>query len=281
MSVKETGTVLLRGGYEWSWEYSCRTTNRLLSEVVTENDPGIAETVLPTLGLDPKTRQLKANLIEVDEEGRGSKAHDRNWMNKALAMELLSTMLLTCLDDPKEVHSACVLDDNGRPKTYTQGGKGDGWAIYPTFGILLEVSSKENMDFTDFRRQMNQAIDHGGALAEEWQVPVYALVINEYRIEQEKRILEIYNEYHPIDANKGDVRPIAMWSGDFLDILDRIHPLDDDRYVQVPSRRLAAALQVAYAHLEQCVEELEVGWTANTLVKELRRRQRRLPGFRS
>ena len=281
MSIKETGTVLLQGGYEWSWEYSCRSTNLMLYEVVTENDPGIAGTVLPTLGLDPKTRRLKENMIEVDDEGRGSRAHDRNWMNKALVMELLSTMLLTCLDDPIEVRSACVLDDNGRPKTYTQGGHGDGWAIYPTFGILLEVSSKESMEYPDFRRQMNQAIDHGGKLAKEHQIPVYALVINECQIEQEKGILQIYNEYHPLDADKGDVRPIAMWGGDFLDILDRIHPLDEDRYVQVPSRRLAAGWEAAYARLKQGVEELEVGWTAKTVVNELRRRQRRLPGMSS
>ena len=56
--------------------------------------------------------------------GAGSRLHDKNWLNKALAMELLTATLLTGLDAPERVVSPCVVDANGYPKTHAQGGSG-------------------------------------------------------------------------------------------------------------------------------------------------------------
>ena len=267
MPRKPTGTVLLQDDNEWNMPHSCRTTNQMMIQLVTQNPAAITGMVLPEMGLDLRTRRLKENLIPVDKEGKGSTLHDKNWINKALAMELLAATTLTCLDDPTSVYAPCAIDDNGNPKTFAQGGNGDALAYYPSFSILMEVSSKIDMSYDNFRTQMDQAIKHGSVVAKETGRPVYALVVNECQIEQEKGMLDIYNSFLPIEAEMGDVRPIPIWSADFVEIVRQIHP--PGKLVEFDHRALAAALDKIYSQLEQRVDRLDLGFTANTIVRNL------------
>lgn len=273
MPVKRCGEVLLSGGHEWSLDHSCRTANRVLVQLVTQNPDAIAELVLPAVGIDPRTRQVKNNLVPVDEEGTGSTVHDRNWINKALAMELLAATLLTCLDDPVEVRSPCVTDEEGRPKTYAQGDNADALATYPSFGVVVEVSSKKDMELEQFETQLKQGIKHGSAMALASKKPVYVLVINDCDIEGrwEREVRKVYHSLLPIEAKWGDVRPIPMSSVNFVDILDRIHPLPSEPQFRYDSLALDRALKTVYARLSQAGAPLEPGWTANSIVKSLRR----------
>ena len=257
MPRKPTGTVLLKNKHKWNMRHSCRTTNKMMGQLVTQNPAAITGMVLPEMGLDLKTRKLKENLIPVDKEGKGSTLHDKNWINKALAMELLAATTLTCVDTPTSVYAPCVIDENGRPKTFAQGGNGDALAYYPSFSILMEVSSKIDMSYDNFRTQMNQAIKHGSEVARKTGGPVYALVVNECQIEQEKDMLDIYNSFLPIGAEMGDVRPIPIWSADFVEIVRRIHPKKN--LVKFDHRALAAALDKIYSQLEQRVDRLDLG----------------------
>lgn len=268
MPRKPTGTVLLQDENHWTVPHSCRTTNLMMGQLVTQNPPAIKGLLLREMGLDLETRRLKENLIPVDAEGKGSTLHDKNWINKALAMELLAATTLTCLDAPTSVYAPCVIDENGYPKTFAQGGNGDALATYPSFSILMEVSSKIDMSYNNFRTQMNQAIQHGSDVAKKTGQPVYALVVNECKIEQEKGILDIYNSFLPIGTGMGDVRPIPIWSADFVEIIRRIHP--PGKPVAFDQRALAAALEKIYSLLVQRVDRLDLGFTDKTIVKHLR-----------
>ena len=65
----------------------------------------------------------------------------------------------------------------------------------------------------------------------------------------------------------GNVRPIAMRSEDFVDIIDRIHPVGKD--IAFDSSTLGDALQSVYSHLSQRIDRLDLGFTANTIVRNL------------
>ena len=270
MPVKRSGAVQLKDGHGWAFPYSCRTTNRLLVQVAHQNIKAINGTVLPAMGLDKESRKRKNNLIPIEEDGTGSTVHDQNWINKALVMELLTSTLLTCFDEPDSVYSPCVIDDNGLPKIYAQGEVGDAWAIYRSFGILVEVSSKKDMDLVDFRTQMDQAIRHGAALAKEIGRPVYALVINECKIEEEQAIVDAYNSFVPIPEKAGDVRPMPIWVGDFVKILETIHPIGKKGSWPLGSGVVDTALGAAYAPFKDGVGDLKVGTTSSTVIKALR-----------
>ena len=267
MPRKPTGTVLLRDEHHWTVPHSCRTTNQMMGQLVTQNPPAIKGLVLREMGLDLETRRVKENLIPVEKEGKGSTLHDKNWINKALAMELLAATTLTCLDAPTSVYAPCVIDENGYPKTFAQGGNGDALATYPSFSILMEVSSKINMSDVNFRTQMNQAITHGSEVAKKTGQPVYALVVNECKIEEEKGLLDIYNSFLPIKAGMGDVRPIPTWSADFVEIIRQIHP--PDLLVEFDHRALANALDKIYSLLVRRVDRLDLGFIVKTIVKAL------------
>ena len=280
--IKRSGEVWLKESERpWSIKYSCRTSARLLHQLITQNPYAIRNTVLPETGLDQidrskkedpqKKRPLKKNMQQDDDDDEASQRaiHDQHWMDKALAMEMLGTVMLTCLDDPQEVISTCRVDDNGDPHSHAGQGAGDGLAHYESFSILLEVSSKKDMDIEDFRTQMGQAIEHGGQLAKERGHPVYALVINECAIETESVFLEAYNSFLPVAKEKGDVRPIAIRSLDFVDILDELHSLDHGSY-DVAGDMVYSALDAIWSHLSQRVTALKEGDMVRGMLKTLR-----------
>ena len=282
--IKRSGEVWLKESERpWSIKYSCRTSARLLNQLVTQNPFAISGMVLPETGLDEIDRKkdskkedaekkspLKKNMQQDDddEEGAQRAIHDQHWMDKALAMEMLGAVMLTCLNDPQEVIATCQVDDNGDPHSHAAQGVGDGLAHYESFSILLEVSSKKDMEIKDFRTQMGQAIEHGGKLAKERGHPVYALIINECAIETEPAILEAYNSFLPVAKEKGDVRPIAIRSLDFVDILDQLHPLDGGSY-DVAGDMVYSALDAIWSHLSQRVTELKEGDMVKDMLKTL------------
>ena len=286
MPVKRPGDVSLEGGHTWVFPHSCRTAVRTLFHLVLGNKPAIEELVLPTLGIDRRTRRAHDNPVPVDTDKHENTEHNRNWINRALAAELLSASMLACLDSPEKVAAPCVLDRRGRPKTFAQGGNGDAWAAYPGFAVLIEVSTKSRMSYTNFRTQMKEAIKHGKALSIELDRPVYALVINNCDVETEPAIREIYRSFRPdsvregtVDAKQegdagakeGDVRPIALLDLGFVYILDAIHAPDRADDFQFDAGALERALQTIYDGLKSDEDKaLTGGWTATTTVKALR-----------
>ena len=250
----------------WGFPHSCRTATRTMFQLATGNHPAIVGHVLPVLGIDAHTRDEEGNPVPPIEDGRGGRVHDRNWINKALAAELLSATLLGCLGAPERVVAPCVRDDHGRPSSYAQGPNADAWAVYPGFAVIVEVSTRKRMAYPDFRTQMKQAVRHGRKLSVELKRPVYALVINNCDVETETRIRRNYRAFRPdpkkVETPEGDVRPIALWNMTFVSVLDAIHAPDRAEGFQFDSGVLQEALQAIYEGLAPGKDKmLKPGWT--------------------
>ena len=291
MAVRRAGAIHLPPEHWWEYPDSCRTAARVLFQLVTGNKPAIDQLVLPSLRIDRRRRREDDNPVEVDIEQHEDTLHNRNWINKALAAELLCATMLSCLDSPEKVVAPCATDKKGRPKTFARGGHADAWAAYPEFAIVVEVSTKRRISYDVFKKQMTQAIKHGKALSVELDRPVYAFVINNCDIETEADIREIYRSHRPdlvnesdlgvqagTGAAEGDVRPIALYDLGFVYILDAIHAPDRADEFRFDADVLEAALQAAYDGLKSDENAfLTGGWTATTVVKALRVQPELLP----
>ena len=277
MSVKRPRLISLAPSEEptWAFRHSCRTATRTMFQLATGNHPGISAFVLPTLGIDPRTRAEEDNPVPPEEDGRGDRVHDRNWINKALAAELLSATLLDCLGGPARVVAPCVRDNDGRPSSYAQGPNGDAWAVYPGFAVLVEVTTRKQVSYSDFRTQAKQAVKHGRALSLELGCPVYALVINNCDVEKEPRTLRNYRAFRA-DPEKaqpehGDVRLIALWNMTFVNILDIVHAPGHAEEFRFDVGALQETLQAIYEGLGPGKDEsLKSGWTNATALATLR-----------
>ena len=106
--------VTLRYEYSWRsgrppWEL-CNMLNALsVSDFRT-----IQEGAVERLGLDAATRRKQDNTLTLDKEKEGWIKSARK-INKALAMELVVSSLLTYIDHPELVISGCSVNRNGLP----------------------------------------------------------------------------------------------------------------------------------------------------------------------
>ena len=177
-NVRGCGEILLRDGAAWSLPYSCRTSARLTTQLLSHNYRAIMERVLPELGIDVKTRRRKANLIYSDD-GHALDADESMAINKGLAMELLVASMLTCLDAPTSVTSWCVQGTNGEPKLFAQGDTEDVLATYGDFRVVAEVSAKRQTSLEFLQGQLGQGIKHGVMRNEKDGVlPTYVPLVN-------------------------------------------------------------------------------------------------------
>ena len=194
-----------------------------MEQLITKSVAGINRAVLPRLGIDSATRRLKGNLL-LTKDGESPSIHDANWMNKALAMELLASDLFTCLNSPKEVMAFCSVDSNGLPCSFAGGGEDDIRVIYPEFRAVVEVCSKIRLSKSDFSRQLKQAVDHAARLAEDGVTgPVYGITINEVSIETSPAMRGIYRSMLEYAAKKSvDVRLIHINDIDFVEVFNTL-----------------------------------------------------------
>ena len=82
----------------------------MLRLMITYDFRAVDRRVLTSLGLDPKTRR-QGNQIRPGQGKERVTTHDTRLTNRGLAMELLVSTLLTCLDQPAEVKSWCTVSD--------------------------------------------------------------------------------------------------------------------------------------------------------------------------
>ena len=135
--------------------------------------------VFPTLGIDMASR------VDADNVGSTSPREiaQHRKINKGLAMELLTGLLLARLDSASAVHCNCDTR-HGLPHAVAGGGMTDVEAIYeasgatPRFRVIAAVSAKSDVTRTFYLKQLQQALRHGRQIAERTGVPVYALVLN-------------------------------------------------------------------------------------------------------
>ncbi len=184
-----------------------------------EYGPGVG--TFTQLGLDTMSRRATGNQL-----GDGGQDHDRKpreiaehrKINKALAMELLTGLLLARLDTPLEVTCHCETR-GGLPHRWAPPGLADVEAAYvdppPGFRLVAEVSAKSRMSPDDYRLQLEQAFVHAGEVADRTGDAVYALVLNAGEFATDKRLQEAFSSFAE-DKGLGSapLRVVPMWGAD-------------------------------------------------------------------
>ena len=86
------------------------------------------QSIYERLGIDIHSRGQADNQLPLGDTER--ETHDGRWMDKALAMELPSSVALSAIDSPDHVRSFCIERD-GRPTCFARSGKLEILASYP------------------------------------------------------------------------------------------------------------------------------------------------------
>ena len=134
------------------------------------------------MDLGSRTRKLFDN--EIDFESNGNTRKGLRVINKGLSMELLTSYVLSYIDNPTQVHPNCTVtkhDDNKViPKNYAQGGEIDIVIDYPEFKLLVEVSAKHQPSLSHYKKQVENALKHARKLREEGEGKlIHCLLVNE------------------------------------------------------------------------------------------------------
>ena len=175
--------------------------------------------IFKMLGIDMKTRRLEDNVPNVGSR----KTHGYRIMNKAVAMELLSGLLLCHVDMASEVVCMCELRHRGLPLDKAPSGSSDIYARYEhpdgtlAFRVVAEVSSQKEIDEEFYWRQLNQAWKFADKLAkDEENGVVYGLVINGGRIGSDTDLRGWYRDFAEEKEMKpdGNVRVLPLFAGD-------------------------------------------------------------------
>ena len=128
--------------------------------------------VFPSLEIDIRSRRAAKNRLDIDAR----KIAEHRKINKGLAMELLTSLMLAGLDTAREVRCNCEAR-NGLPHKFAPAGVTDVEAFYdkppPGFLVIAAVSAKSDVTPEFYREQLDQALEHAEALTATTDVPVY------------------------------------------------------------------------------------------------------------
>ena len=224
---------------------------------LTESDFRTNEEIYARLEIDRGTRADLNNPFPFDETER--ELHDGRWMDKALAMELLSSIALSAIDTPDQVRSFCIARD-GRPNYFAPSGKLDVLAAYPAtastpaFAVAAEVSARRDMSIEDYKAQLRQGVTHAEELLNTDGAAfsvVYVLVANNRDICNNQAVWDAYREVvEETDVGSNDrIRLLPMYSKDLAYAAERVN----DAYWDAPTRfgpdALAAVLHKQFVLL--------------------------------
>ena len=201
--------VTLRKGFTWSMEeMPAEAVSILILHLLNHDFTVNDQELFPILGIDMGTRRKTDNMPNVEN----GKVKQYRMINKALAMELLSSLLLTHLNSAERVTSWCLTNPNGLPLYFAPSGASDiecptRQRGKPAFQMIAEVSAKRQVDNRFYATQLYQAWKHADNLAKKTDdVTVYALVINGGKIGSEEKLQEVYRRIMERDEVKQSER---------------------------------------------------------------------------
>ena len=152
--------VTLREGFTWRIEdMSAEVVSILILHLLNHDFTVNDQELFPMLGIDMKTRRKTDNMPNV----KNGSVKLYRMINKALAMELLSSLLFTHLNSAQRVTSWCLTNPNGLPQYFAPSGESDIEVSYPAAGetpayqMIAEVSAMRNVDETSYATQLYQA----------------------------------------------------------------------------------------------------------------------------
>ena len=219
--------VTLRTGYLWQPDYSVQEIILLLSYLLQHNYKELIKIINRALNIDTLSRVMDDNRVNWDTKNKSRRIREMRNIDKALAMELLMSLLLTYLDDSEKVICNCVEQKN-LPNNSAASGLGDIIAFYPSsddvpaFQGLFEVSIVRRPTVKDFLRQLNQAYSHAKERVEEsGGMPVYGLTINRCNIGANKSLQSVYKQFLADKQIERDsiIQVLPLYAIDFAGIM--------------------------------------------------------------
>ena len=213
--------VCLRGGALWNRPLSAGAVSLHIAHLFNHDFRGNERKIYPLVGVDMSTRRRMENLPEL----RKKKTHDYRNINKALANELLTALLLTHLNAASEVRTYCVTHHHGLPNNFSPSGNADVAARYldtsnnRSYRLVVETSARHHPGPVDFETQLTQAWDRASELAEDKEGgEVYALVITACQIGSDDGWGEIFRKFVQKKkmSREGPVRVIPVYAGDLI-----------------------------------------------------------------
>ena len=194
VSPDQHAPVLLNDGATWDPGYSAGHIALLMMHLMNHETDVNDDVIFPSLRIDRKSRDKAENLFGGSQ--RDIANHRR--INKSLAMELLTCLMLSRLNSARYVRPYCDTQ-NGQPHAFAGGGLPDVEARYdeppPGFHVIVAASAKRSVTREFYGEQLEQVIAHGDAAAEAEKVPVYALVLNGGDVLQKKGLNETFRNF--------------------------------------------------------------------------------------
>ena len=278
---------------DWEFGYSCRTATRVFWQLLVGDFRANEKLVFEALGIDRKAWFRDDRKRKKKRKHKKSRIKRFRIANKALAMELLVAVILTCIDSPNEVRCWCSVSKRGRPKSFAPSGHEDIRVTHSDFTVLVEVSAKKNPGEGFFRKQLKQALAHSDSLLELGTSGiVYALVVNKCSVESNARMDGVYSRVllRRLDASRDrsqsganggsrdtsrpdvdrEVRLIPLTSLDFYAVANAILKADSGAGLRVLSDVWRESLEAVYRQLRGRNIADGERWMAESLTKALR-----------
>ena len=265
--------MLLSDDSRWDVDYlNPEILGRMMMYICGNDYREIENTVLAALGLDQDTRKAMNNEIPLSEETTGV-VHRRRKVNKALALELLTGLMLYRFDSPLHVRSWCITNGNGLPRYFAPQGTPDITARYlrsngTSFSIVSEVSSMRDVDRDFYLEQLESALKHALQIGDEFpDDDIYILVINNGDISNDDDLLTAYTTFlrDQDDLQEGGrFRFVPIHTGDFGLAMVRLYSELKNEFSQFDSQALSHGLDNLHIGLHNLQDDEE--WMLKTLV---------------
>ena len=239
--------IILKNGSQWRHgPVEPGVTATLMMYLMNHEFDANEQLVFPSLGIDMESRRRAGNVYGGDPRAIARHRH----ANKALAMELLTALLLAQLNAAYEVRCHSETRD-GQPHKHAPAGLPDVEALYlqppPGFYVMVAASAKEDVTREHYREQLEQALDHGRTFAGANGLPVYAMVLNGGNIADDEGLADTFADFahtHDLRAD-APVRVLPMWAPSMACALG-------DLVAKLPP----AAVRFESAKLEQALDDL-------------------------
>ena len=272
MSRCERKSIVLSGGPLWNLQFPPSWVALLTVHLFNHDFRVNRERIYPSLRIDPETRRQQDNEPELKAE----RIHQNRIINKALAGELLSGLLLTYLNSASEIRSWCEVRD-GLPHKYAGPGFSDLVARYQdarnqrAFRLVVEVSAKREVTAEHFGKQLNQAWKHAEELASDDEGgDVYGLVITGGAIGMDVALAELFRKFAEEKGMEpdGPIRIVPMYAGDLAAAMRRMEETLAAEASRFTPALLAEILDTLFGTLVGSIPQQDFSdeWMCNLMV---------------
>lgn len=269
--------VTFPNGSGWRPRLGAPAVSALLQRMATEDVIAIGRTVFAALGLPVRGDLAERAVSEAPDPGdRTSGLKRYRWINRALSMELLVSLLLSHLNRARAVRAFCSADGR-RPYCFAGSGLPDVVAEYseaeaaPAFRVLCEVSAKREITLDWHLGQLEQALRHAQSeLGKDPESnPIIAWVVNNGDIGSDPALRQQYREFvrgNGLLEEDCRIQVVPMHTGDLAFALARLCSEPPAEGLRFPASGMAAALGAMADRLMAEAPPGDEGWMADLFV---------------